>query len=110
MAAKNYKRIISFDGTRYFGWEHQPNKETVQGKLESVLEHLAGEPVEVIGAVKFDPKIIEESICALFALAPAAHISRRAVKKFHSYLPKNICLYQVEIATGSALAMTNTFA
>ena len=31
---KNYKLKISYDGTRYYGWEHQPDKETIQGKLE----------------------------------------------------------------------------
>ena len=33
--------IVRYDGTRYFGWEHQPGKETVQGKLETVLSRLA---------------------------------------------------------------------
>ena len=41
---KNYKLTIAYDGTRLFGWEHQPDKDTVQGKLEAVLERLlAGE-------------------------------------------------------------------
>ena len=34
---QNYKLTISYDGTRYQGWEHQPGKDTVQGKLETVL-------------------------------------------------------------------------
>ena len=34
---KNYKFVIAYDGTRFFGWEHQPDKETIQGKLEAVL-------------------------------------------------------------------------
>ena len=34
---KNYKMIICYDGSRYFGWEHKPDKETNQGKLEAVL-------------------------------------------------------------------------
>ena len=35
---RNIKLIISYDGTRYFGWEHQPNTDmTIQGKLENVL-------------------------------------------------------------------------
>ena len=34
---KNYKLTISYDGSRYQGWEHQPGKDTVQGKLEAVL-------------------------------------------------------------------------
>ncbi|MCR4732420.1 MAG: tRNA pseudouridine(38-40) synthase TruA [Lachnospiraceae bacterium] len=34
---KNYKIKIAYDGTRYYGWEHQPDRETIQGKIENVL-------------------------------------------------------------------------
>ncbi len=34
---KNYKMTLSYDGTRYYGWEHQPDRDTIQGKLETVL-------------------------------------------------------------------------
>ena len=34
---QNYKLTISYDGSRFMGWEHQPGKDTVQGKLEAVL-------------------------------------------------------------------------
>ena len=38
---KNYKMTIRYDGTRYFGWEHQPsNAMTIQGKLETVLSRM----------------------------------------------------------------------
>ena len=47
---KNYKMTLAYDGTRFFGWERQPGRETIQGKLESVLSKLAEKPVEVIGA------------------------------------------------------------
>ena len=47
---KNYKLTLAYDGTRFFGWEHQPDKETIQGKLETVLERLQGRPVDLIGA------------------------------------------------------------
>ena len=56
---KNYKMVVSYDGTRYFGWEHQPDTEmTIQGKLESVLNQMVqmpeGESVTVIGAGRTD--------------------------------------------------------
>ena len=44
---KNYKMIISYDGTRYYGWEHQPNRETIQGKLEKVLFRMCEEKVPI---------------------------------------------------------------
>ena len=34
---QNYKFTIAYDGTRFFGWERQPDRETIQGKLEAVL-------------------------------------------------------------------------
>ena len=38
---KNYKMTIRYDGTRYYGWEHQPgNPMTIQGKLETVLTRM----------------------------------------------------------------------
>ena len=52
---KNFKLVVSYDGTRYFGWEHQPDTDmTIQGKLENVLGQMLelpeGESVTVIGA------------------------------------------------------------
>ena len=46
---KNYKFVIAYDGTRFFGWEHQPDKETIQGKLEAVLERLQGPILSMLG-------------------------------------------------------------
>ena len=51
---KNYKMIITYDGTRYYGWEHQPTTDmTIQGKLESVLSAMTGTEVEVIGCLLY---------------------------------------------------------
>ena len=47
MAAGNFRFIVSYDGTRYYGWEHQPNTDlTIQGKLETVLTRMQGEEHE----------------------------------------------------------------
>ena len=36
---------LGYDGTRYYGWEHQPNTNmTIQGKLETVLTRMTGLP------------------------------------------------------------------
>ena len=52
---RNFKLIVSYDGTRYFGWEHQQETElTIQGRLETVLTRMVdrdpADPVTVIGA------------------------------------------------------------
>ncbi len=51
----NYRLTIQYDGTRYSGWQRLGDTpDTIQGKLESVLSRLAGEPVEVHGAGRTD--------------------------------------------------------
>ena len=61
---KNYKMTICYDGTRYYGWEHQPDRDTIQGKLESVLEIMCGEFVDVIGAGRTDAGVHARAMVA----------------------------------------------
>lgn len=51
---KNYKMILSYDGSRYYGWQRQPDQLTVQGELEKVLEIMCGCYVETFGAGRTD--------------------------------------------------------
>ncbi|MGL5765430.1 MAG: tRNA pseudouridine(38-40) synthase TruA [Sarcina sp.] len=52
----NYKLIIQFDGSRYYGWQKQTKHsvETIQGKLEGVLSILFKTKIEIIGASRTD--------------------------------------------------------
>lgn len=63
---KNYKLLIAYDGTRYFGWEHQPGKDTIQGKIETVLQRMCGmaDVPEVIGAGRTDAGVHAKAMAA----------------------------------------------
>lgn len=61
---RNYKFIIAYDGTRFFGWERQPGRDTIQGKLESVLSRLQGSPVELTGAGRTDAGVHARAMVA----------------------------------------------
>ena len=55
MKMKNYGFTVSYDGSRYEGWQRQTRtKETIQGKLEETLEKVTGEKGQVIGAGRTD--------------------------------------------------------
>ncbi len=58
----NYKFTLTYDGSRFFGWEHQPgNDMTIQGKLESVLSKMTdNSSVEVIGCGRTDAGVSAE--------------------------------------------------
>jgi len=94
----NYKFEICYDGTRYYGWEHQPNVETIQGKIESVLSVMVGTPVEVIGAGRTDAGVHAKKMIA------NAHFETEMTEKeiqsyMNHYLPTDICINSVTIAS-----------
>ncbi|MCR4410014.1 MAG: tRNA pseudouridine(38-40) synthase TruA [Candidatus Saccharicenans sp.] len=51
---ENFKLTISYDGTDYHGWQRQPNRVTIQGKLEDVLMRILGEKINLQAAGRTD--------------------------------------------------------
>lgn len=94
----NYKLEIMYDGTRYYGWEHQPDKDTVQGKIEAVLERLAGKPVEVIGAGRTDAGVHAKGMIANVQLDVES--DEKGIKNYlNRYLPDDIAVKSVKTAS-----------
>ncbi len=95
---KNYKFTISYDGTRYFGWEHQPDKETIQGKLESVLEKMCGEFTDVIGAGRTDAGVHAQEMVANAVFE--SDLEPDEIRDyFNRYLPEDIRVLEVREAS-----------
>ena len=61
---KNYKMIICYDGSTYYGWAHQPDRDPIQGKLENVLSRMCGEEIDVIGAGRTDAGVHAKAMTA----------------------------------------------
>ena len=94
---KNYKLTLAYDGTRFCGWEHQPDKETIQGKLETVLERLQGHPVDVIGAGRTDAGVHARAMVASVRLDVAE--SPEEIRDYmNRYLPDAIAVREVKEA------------
>lgn len=95
---ENYKLTISYDGSRYYGWEHQPNTEmTIQGKLENVLSLMVGASVEVIGAGRTDAGVHARAMIANVFLD--TDMSAEEIRDYmNRYLPDDICINDVKKA------------
>lgn len=64
---RNLKMILEYDGSRYKGWQKQPdNNLTLQGKIESALSKMEGEPIEVAGCERTDVGVHAENYMANF--------------------------------------------
>jgi tRNA pseudouridine38-40 synthase len=45
---------LSYDGSKFYGFQKQSNKETVQGNVESILSKILNEKITTIGASRTD--------------------------------------------------------
>ncbi len=96
---ENYKMLIAYDGSRYYGWEHQPNTDmTIQGKIEHVLEKMAGEPVEVIGAGRTDAGVHAKGMVAN-AHFDTGLSTDEIYDYMNRYLPDDICILEIRKAS-----------
>ena len=61
-----YFITLSYDGTRYHGWQIQPNGISVQETLQQALSTLLRQPVEVVGAGRTDAGVHARMMVAHF--------------------------------------------
>ena len=94
---QNYRLTIAYDGSRFFGWERQPDKDTIQGKLEAVLGTLQGYPVNVIGAGRTDAGVHARAMTANVVLDVTE--TPDALRDYlNRYLPDAIAVREVKEA------------
>ena len=92
---QNYKLTLAYDGTRFYGWERQPGRDTIQGKLESVLSELTGRPVDVIGAGRTDAGVHARAMTASVVL-DTDRTPEEIRDYLNRYLPDAIAVREVK--------------
>ena len=96
----NYKLILQYDGTKLNGWQKQGNTDnTIQGKLEAILEKMYGEYVEIHGSGRTDAGVHALGQVANFHV-PAGkqelYSSEKIKTELNEYLSKDIRVLKVE--------------
>ncbi|MCR5671323.1 MAG: tRNA pseudouridine(38-40) synthase TruA [Butyrivibrio sp.] len=94
---RNFKLLISYDGTRYHGWEKQPGRDmTIQGKLENVLAKMTGdETVSINGAGRTDAGVHARAMTANVVL-DTAMTDIEVQNYMNEYLPEDISVMEVK--------------
>lgn len=86
---------FGYDGTRYHGWQYQPNGITVQEELERALSLLLREDIHVTGAGRTDTGVHARQMAAHFdteVVFDCVHM----VKRLNGVLPYDIGVSKVE--------------
>lgn len=83
------KLVIAYDGTKYHGWQIQPNVITVEGVVNERLSQLLGEKIAVIGASRTDAGVHAYGNVAVFDTNSKIPPERMAFA-LNRYLPSDI--------------------
>ena len=90
---RNLRLDICYDGTRYRGWQRlNGDDNTIQGKLETALSRILGEPIEISGSGRTDAGVHARGQVANFhceSNLSAAEI----LAQLRKYLPEDIGIH-----------------
>lgn len=96
---RNIKFIVSYDGTRYNGWQRQDNTDnTIQGKLEQLLSRMTGENVEIDGSGRTDGGVHAHGQVANFHTNTTMS-TEEIMQYMNEYLPMDIAVLDVRDAS-----------
>ncbi len=93
----NYRVVIHFDGTEYYGWQFQkPEYRTIQAELIRALNIIAKKQVLVTGSSRTDAGVHSSGLTANFLLP--IEIEPESLKRaLNSLLPKDIRIMECQL-------------
>lgn len=87
---------FGYDGTRYHGWQIQPNAISVQSELQRCLSLLLRQEVSVVGAGRTDTGVHARHMAAHFDIEQLPMSEQDLAHKLNGLLPQDIAVYGVE--------------
>ncbi len=90
-----YFVTFSYDGTRYHGWQIQPNGDSVQARLQGALSTLLRHEISVTGAGRTDAGVHARMMVAHFDYEGVLDCTQLAYK-LNRLLPYDIAVEKVE--------------
>ena len=94
----NYKLTLSYDGSRYRGWQRQGNTEnTIQGKVEAALSRILGQEIEISGSGRTDAGAHARMQVASFRAETGMDTSD-ILSRLREALPEDIAALELSIA------------
>lgn len=83
---------MRYDGTRYHGWQVQPNGITVQQVFQDAVERITGVRAGVTGCSRTDAGVHADMFCCTFD-TDSAMTEKRMIAALNACLPEDIGVY-----------------
>ena len=87
---------LSYDGTRYHGWQVQPNGSSVQEKLQWALSTILRQDIQVTGAGRTDAGVHARMMVAHFDVETMDFELQDLTYKLNRLLPQDIAIQKME--------------
>ena len=94
---RTLKFTISYDGTRFVGWQRQAEGVSIQGLLEEALARFEGAPVAVHGAGRTDAGVHALGQVASVRLS-SVHPTEAVARGLNAWLPQDVRVIGVQEA------------
>ncbi|MBI4390142.1 MAG: tRNA pseudouridine(38-40) synthase TruA [Nitrospinae bacterium] len=94
---RKLKLVLEYDGSRYHGWQVQPNGVSIQEVLQKTVERITKQETCVIGSGRTDAGVHAEGQVAHFS-TESNMTGRQFLKALNSLLPRDIVVSRVEEA------------
>jgi len=89
-----YKLELEYDGTRFAGWQIQPNARTVQNVIEEALEKVLHQPVRLIAAGRTDAGVHASGQVASFKTTSDIE-SNRLKRALNALIPRDVTVLEL---------------
>lgn len=93
----NYKITVKYDGTNFFGWQSQPNGNTIQDEISKAVNQISQEKINLIGSGRTDAGVHSIGQVANFQLEKEIPIYK-LLHSLNCILPKSIAITKMEFA------------
>jgi tRNA pseudouridine38-40 synthase len=94
---KRYKLTFEYDGTRFGGWQKQPDVRTVEGVIEEALCTLFQDDIDIIGQGRTDAGVHASAQVAHVDL-PDKYQPIKIISAMKSLLPPDVALISINTA------------
>ncbi len=94
---------LAYNGTKYHGWQYQPNASSVQETLNKALSTILKTTIDVVGAGRTDTGVHAKQMFAHFDFDSEIN-ETQLVHKLNSFLPKDIAVFNIHLVHDDAHA------